>query len=59
VKGIKEESGGKIEVDHAVLRELYRYVTERTLYLILSFILSQWRDLRIGVMIKKLIVKFI
>jgi len=43
---MKEESGGKM-VDHAVasLRDLY--VRERTLYLILSFILSQWRDLRI------------
>jgi len=40
VEGMREESGGK-----KVLRDLY--VRERTLYLILSFILSQWSDLRI------------
>jgi len=43
---MKEESGGK-KVDQ--FWEIYMW--ERTLYLILSFILSQWRDLRIGVMI--------
>jgi len=44
---MKEENEGK-KVDHAVLRNLY--VREKTIYLILSFIFSQWRDLRIGVM---------
>jgi len=44
VKGMKEESGGR-KVDQ--FRDLC--VRERTLYLILLFILSQWRDLRIGV----------
>jgi len=46
VKGAKEESGGK-KVDQF---ERFRAICERTLYLIISFILSQWRDLRIGVM---------
>jgi len=39
---MKEESGSK-KVDQFCERE-------RTLYLILSFIVSQWRDLRIRVM---------
>jgi len=42
---MKEESGGK-KVD--LLRDLY--AGERTLYLILSFTWSKWRDFRIGVM---------
>jgi len=46
VKGMKEDSGGK-KVNQ-FLRDLY--VRERILNLILSFILSQWRDLRIRVM---------
>jgi len=40
VKGMKEKSGGK-KVDQF----WETYMWERTLYLILSFILSQWRDL--------------
>jgi len=44
---MKEESGGK-EVDQLLV--IYNYVTEIILYLILLFILSQWRDLRIGEM---------
>jgi len=46
MKGIREESRGK-KVDQFLTK---LYVTEKTLYLILSFILSQLRDSRIGVM---------
>jgi len=46
VKGMKKESGGK-KVDQ-FWGDLY--VRKRTLYSLLSFILNQWRDLRIGVM---------
>jgi len=49
-EGIKEASESK-KVDHF---EIFIYICERererTLYLILLFILSQWRDFRIGVM---------
>jgi len=45
VKGVKEKSEGK-----KVNQFLEIYICERDLYLILSFILSQWRDLWIGVM---------
>jgi len=48
VKEMKEESGGK-KVDQ-FLRDLYVTEIERTLYLMISFILSLWRDFRIGVM---------
>jgi len=44
---MKEESGGK-KVDQ--FREIYMWERE-PLYLILSFILSQWRDFRIQVIV--------
>jgi len=44
---MKEESGGK-KVDQYC--EIYMWERERTLYLILSFVLNQWRYSRIGIM---------
>jgi len=46
VKGMKEKSGGK-KVDQF---ESFLCDREKILYLILSFILNQWRDFRIEVM---------
>jgi len=39
----------RAEVRIRRLTSFERFICERTLYLILSFISSQWRDLRIGV----------
>jgi len=43
---MKEENGGKkVDQFERIICE-----RERTLYLIISFVLNQWRDLRIEVM---------
>jgi len=41
--------GRKKRTETGRLTSFERFICERTLYLILSFILSQWRDFRIGV----------